>query len=121
MSWSTPKTNWDGDTDRFNYTEFNRIVENVRYCFQRAYAKHYITQADYVDFGNALDDIKYSGYDEYWDAEDFNYLETFVSDIAYICGITFTPVTFAPNGQFITYTELNRIETTVDDCHTFLS
>ena len=33
MAWVTPKTDWDRDTDRFNYTDYNRIKGNVELVY----------------------------------------------------------------------------------------
>lgn len=43
MSWSTPKTDWNGETvdgvytgDRFNAVDFNRIKNNLKYLRELA-------------------------------------------------------------------------------------
>ena len=120
MSWSTPKTNWQSD-DTYNYTDLNKTCDNIAYLFEQAISKGLIEQFWGEAYIEACGVIKISGYDKYWDASDFSGVEEMVGILAEICSIDFTPVTFAVNGQFITYTELNRLETAIGDCYTFLS
>ena len=52
-----------------------------------------------------------SDYTSFWNVDNFNILETNVEIVShFIEGVTSYKQTFYPNGKFISFTELNRIE-----------
>ena len=105
MAWSTPKTNWIV-TDRFNITDYNRIKNNIAWLHDKAekLLKHDI---DYNDMGADV-----SGYTGYRTAKQFNDFEQnvdIVNEEVFPRDLGETK-TFYPNGAFIDYNELNRLE-----------
>ena len=104
MSWVTPKTDWDNVTDKFNISDYNRIKGNLEFLANKAsdlYAKINID-----DMGVE------KTYNDYIYASDFNKIEEnlekinqsiFSQDIG-------DQQEFSPNGIFVKYDELNRIE-----------
>lgn len=104
VTWIEPKTNWL-PTDRFNFVDYNRIKNNLMYIHELAVELY--EQFDIEDMG---DDI--TSYEAYWDAETFNFFERNIETInknIYTQDFGDSQV-FYPNGIFITYDELNRIE-----------
>lgn len=102
--WKTPNVNWL-PTDRFNIEDFNRIKNNLEYLHERAVQL-------YLPFGisDMGDDILV--YTPYWDVDKFNAFERNLEEInkhIYIQDFGASQ-TFYPNGVFIQYNELNRIE-----------
>lgn len=102
--WKTPKTNWTIN-DRFNWADYNRIKNNLQHIYEMA------TQLwkpfDIEDMGEDI--TEYTGYVT---AESINQfernLETINKNIL-TQDFGFTK-TFYPNGVFIDWNELNRIE-----------
>lgn len=99
-----PKTNWIS-TDRMNLEDYNRIKNNISYLKEKA--NEINKKFEIQDMGADIID-----YLELWDYEKFNLFEDntekinqsiFTQDI----GIK---KTFYPNGMFIKYDELNRLE-----------
>ena len=104
MAWTTPKTDWVS-TDTFNITDFNRIKNNLEYLHDES--ESMFGQYDIIDMGSDL-----SSYAGFWDVSKFNAIEQNLATInqhliSADIGIT---LTFYPNGAFITFTELNRVE-----------
>ena len=104
MAWSTPKTNWTA-TDSFNIADYNRIKNNLKYLHDESeliYGSYSIT-----DMGSDL-----SSYAGFWDVSKFNSFEQNLKTINehMISSDIGQPMTFYENGGFITYAELNRIE-----------
>lgn len=103
MSWQTPKTNWS-DTDRFNIQDFNRIKNNLSMVL--ALLSCLYDDVEYEDMGEDAD-----AYSSYWSVEDFNLIEENVEIVGkHTDGVNPYKLTFYPNGNFIKYDELNRIE-----------
>lgn len=104
IEWVMPKTNWVS-TDRMNLEDYNRIKNNISYLKEKANEinKEFAIQ----DMGADIID-----YLELWDYEKFNLFE---DNIEKINQSIFTQdigikKTFYPNGMFIKYDELNRLE-----------
>lgn len=102
-TWTTPKTNWKS-TDYFNYWDFNRIKGNLAYLHE---------QVCLLCKDITIDNM---GTDKGWTtliyADDFNKFEKNLEKINLAC-YSFnigTTLRFYPNGGFIKYDELNRIE-----------
>ena len=104
MAWTTPKTDWVS-TDRFNIEDYNRIKNNLDYLYEVA-----ITLCIPFEISDMGDDI--TNYEAYWTADEFNLFEQNLETInnsVYVQEIGDTAF-FEPNGLFIDYEELNRIE-----------
>lgn len=102
--WHTPKTNWKKG-DKFNIDDYNRIKNNLEYI--RSVASFLIRQFNHEDMG---DDIE--SYAAYWDVDVFNMWERNI-ELAneHILKKDFgASQRFFPNGKFISFDELNRIE-----------
>ena len=65
--WTAPKTNW-GSTDYFNYTDYNRIKNNIAYL--RNLALTLYLDFPYEDMGDDK-----SGYADFPYADEFNAME----------------------------------------------
>lgn len=103
MNWITPKTDWTS-TDRFNIEDFNRIRSNTEIALR------YVSAVYGLPIEAVAENL--SDYSEVFRAEDFNEIENAIEVIGrYITDyeVGFKK-TFYPNGMFITYMELNRIE-----------
>ena len=103
MSWETPKTNWVA-TDFINYTDINRIANNLVWLRNRAiemYKRFTITS-----FTNK------TGYEDFIYADEINTLEQNLAKInerTYGFNIGETR-TYVANQPTLDYVELNRIE-----------
>lgn len=109
MAWVTPKTDWVA-TDRFNIEDFNRIKNNI--LFLQSWAREVFS---YVPLDNMGEDI--DSYTAYWNVDYFNAFENNIDALnegirQLDYGIK---MTFAENGYFINFTELNRIESATAD------
>ena len=104
MAWTTPKTNWT-DTDRFNIGDFNRIKNNLQYLHDESE----LIYGQYTIESMGTDISSYAGF---WDVDLFNAIENNLQTINehMINEPIGTKMTFYPNGVFIGYAELNRIE-----------
>lgn len=103
--WTEPKTNWT-DTDYFNYTDYNRIKNNIEYL--RSLSLDLYLDFPYEDMGDDK-----TGYADFPYADEFNALEdnldsikkhTFPFD-------TSEKKTWYENQATPTYKDLNRMET----------
>lgn len=104
--WKTPKIDWKA-TDRFNFSDYNRIKNNLSYL--RELAIKIWEPFEITDMGEDM-----ISYDSYWDVNVFN---AFEANIDIINEHMFTMdygirQVFYQNGIFIQYSELNRIEET---------
>lgn len=102
--WTTPKTDWTS-TDRFNKEDYNRIKNNLQYLHEEA-----CKLWDEFTIEDMGDDIT-----SYRENYDFKYFNAFESNVETINKNIFTQnygmrQNFYPNGVFIKYDELNRIE-----------
>ena len=105
MSWTEPKTDWN-ETDRFNISDFNRIKNNLAYLCDAVQAI-----CGYTEFEDMGNDINY--YEVMWDYNIFNAFESNldIMSMRFYGSLKFgNRLTFYPNGQFIQWKELNRIE-----------
>lgn len=104
MEWITPKTDWDPEIDRFNYTDFNRIKNNLLYLGE--YAKKIAWPVALEDMGSDRTRGEYPYADEINTISDN--LEKLVKGTypIYIGEKT----VYEDNGAFIGYADLNRIE-----------
>jgi len=103
-TWTSPKTDWVS-TDTFNLEDYNRIKNNIEYLAD--IIQTYVGTFDYTDMGDDL-----TNYTGYWNVAVFNAFETNLENMnaaSYMQDIGTTKA-FYENGVFITYTELNRIE-----------
>lgn len=100
--WQTPKTNWVA-TDPVNVTDYNRIVGNLNELQTLCQEMYTLTA---TDLGNTqtVSDYPYE--------DMLNAIETALSNLN-LASYNFdigTGVTFVANGDYIDYSELNRIE-----------
>ena len=119
MAWTTPKTNWNGDTaadgtyigDRFNAVDFNRIKNNLDYLRELAIKL-------YDEFAiNALGSDRTPA--DYFYADEINQLE---ENLTIINNNTLkrhygTAPTYVNNGRTMDFTELNRLESAILDLY----
>lgn len=104
VKWKTPKIDWK-PTDRFNFVDYNRIKNNLEYLHERAIQLY--ESFSIADMGQDI-----LAYTAYWDSDKFNLFERNLETInknVYTQNIGASQ-TFYPNGIFIKYDELNRIE-----------
>lgn len=105
--WKTPKTDWVS-TDKFNYVDYNRIKNNLTYLHQLAVSVW--QEFEMPDMGEDITE-----YTAFWDADIFNLFE---SNLELINQNIYTQdfgisQKFYPNGAFIKWDELNRIESAI--------
>lgn len=105
MGWITPKTNWS-KSDFFNLSDYNRIKNNLVYLKELA-------ESIYASFDSPNLGADISDYEHIWTPTEFNNIETALEKIFNASSLAITigsKTTFAYNGLFIQYGELNRIE-----------
>lgn len=123
MEWQTPKTNWkvsSGSTytgDYFNVSDYNRIKNNL-ICLTELADKLYVglsPEGTLLEANKTFNDIYF--------ADDFNQMETRLQSLneQTVKQDYGTSETFYQNGAFITYDELNRIESSCLDMYTRFS
>lgn len=115
MAWTIPKTYWK-ISDRFNIADYNRIKNNLAYLHEKAVELY--TSFEVQDMGSDK-----TSYADFFYADEINTMENNLDTIA---SNTFgkdygTKKTFADNGAFIDYNELNRIESASLDLYNQLS
>ena len=102
------KTNWVAN-DELLPEQFNRIIDNLEEINILALASSGMGNTSLEEL-----DLIISGYsaseDTVYLATWFNNIEANVSLLAKIVGFTWAKLTFYPNGQFIKWSELNRLE-----------
>ena len=106
-TWTTPKTDWVA-TDYFNWSDFNRIKNNLAYLHDEA-------EKVCPPFSvNSTSTADITSYEYIWLPSDINKLEqdltTIFQAVKYPDMSIGNQKTFSYNGAFINYTELNRIE-----------
>lgn len=102
-NWLPPKTDW-GVTDRFNVTDYNRIINNLR-CLKELSLKLYNAYSiENMGADNTISDFPY--------ATKINRIENNLETInLHTANFDIgSKKTYAVNGRFIDYNELNRIE-----------
>lgn len=118
MAWQTPKTDWSAHYDAtgaftgdyVNVVDYNRIKNNLMYLIDLAYPILYVPNVE-VSADKTVTDFYY--------ADEFNQIENGLQDLVdetnvYTYG---QRQTFTDNGVFISYDELNRIESAELDLH----
>lgn len=118
MAWSTPKTDWYGETtdgvysgDRFNATDFNRIKNNLEYLRELA-----IKMYDEFNIHSLGSDRAVGAY---FYADEINKLEENLNTInskSLKRSYGTTPV-YADNGNTPDFKELNRLEGAILDLY----
>ena len=118
MAWTTPKTDWkvtvtDGvyTGDYFNYTDYNRIKNNIIYL-----ASQPMPNVDIEDMGGdkSLGDLIYS--------RDFNAFENNLALIGKAVGYPYEDYPmFSANGNTPNFADLNQIESFCLDVYDVLS
>lgn len=107
IKWEEPKIDWKS-TDRFNFSDYNRIKNNISYVYRKATELN--KPFDIEDMGEDIND-----YASFWNVIYFNAWENniealnnnvFMKDYG-------TKQTFYENGAFIQYSELNRLESAI--------
>lgn len=109
IDWIIPKTDWKS-TDRFNISDYNRIRNDILFLRNKLSEINIFFEIE--DMGDDMTD--YSGY---WDFNIFNAIEKNVEKInSRMEKKDFGETkTFFPNGRFVTFDELNRIENAILD------
>lgn len=119
MAWTTPKTNWNGDSaadgtyigDRFNAVDFNRIKNNLDYLRELAIKM-------YDEF-----EIQALGSDrtpaDYFYADEINQLEENLNTINWntLRRSYGTAPIYVDNGNTMDFVELNRLESAMLDLY----
>lgn len=118
MAWSTPKTDWYGETvdgvytgDRFNAADFNRIKNNLVYLRELA-----IKMYDEFAIQNVGSDKTYK---DYFYADEINALE---ANLVTINNHSLkrsygTVLSYVDNGNVMDFKELNRLEGAILDLY----
>ena len=106
-TWTTPKTDWVA-TDYFNWSDFNRIKNNLAYLHDEA-------EKVCPPFSvNSTSTSNITSYSYIWNPSDINKLEqdltAIFNAVKYSDMGIGTQKSFTYNGAFIDYKELNRIE-----------
>lgn len=118
MAWSTPKTDWNGETvdgvyigDRFNAVDFNRIKNNLEYLRELAIKMYEEFSIQSLGSDRTPKDFFYA--DEINTLEDNlktinnNSLKRFYGNV---------PV-YVDNGNTMDFKELNRLESAILDLY----
>ena len=119
MAWTTPKTNWNGDSaadgtyigDRFNAVDFNRIKNNLDYL--RELAIKLYEEFSLVSLGEDRTPV------DYFYADEINQLEenlNTVNDNTLQRSYGTAP-TYVDNGNTMDFVELNRLESAILDLY----
>lgn len=103
MAWIEPKTDWV-ETDRFNIEDFNRIKNNLAWLYK--FSLNFFNMYSIEPMGENIE-----SYESYWNVDTFNKFERNLDRIGEKAKIDVgDSTTFYYNGLFITFEELNRIE-----------
>lgn len=118
MSWSTPKTDWNGETvggvytgDRFNAVDFNRIKNNLEYLRELAIKMYDEFAIQSVGSDKTVKDYFY--------ADEINALEAnlVIINTRSLKRSYGTAPTYAANGNTMDFKELNRLEGAILDLY----
>lgn len=123
MTWETPKTNWYGKSDSngnytgdyFNVADFNRIKNNLVYLHDLA-----ITMYDNFNITDLGNDRTYS---DYFYASEINSMVDNRDTINYhtVKKVYKALPTYVDNGNTMTYSELNLLESSILDLYNWLT
>ena len=102
------KTNW-AKTDYLLPAQFNRIVSNLEEINVLALATKGSGNTQLQSLDNTISNYSANENTVYL-ASLFNNIEINVQLLASLVGITWIRLAFYPNGQFIKWSELNRLE-----------
>lgn len=118
MAWSTPKTDWNGETvdgvyigDRFNAVDFNRIKNNLEYLRELAIKMYEEFSIQSLGSDRTLKDFFY--------ADEINALEDNLKTInnnSLKRSYGNVPV-YVDNGNTMDFKELNRLESAILDLY----
>lgn len=119
MAWQTPKTNWKAQYDVtglfigdfFNVTDYNRIKNNLLHL--REMAARLMGNVPVITVGaDKHYPSSHNMENDYFYADEINLIEDGLAALdARLPFVDFgSKKTYYPNGAFIDYTELNRIE-----------
>lgn len=123
MAWTAPKKNWYGKRlsngaysgDRFNYSDYNRIKNNITEVYNIAFPIY--PDLVITDMGNdkKVTDFLY--------AEDINAFESNIDAINKYTKINSVAdmLVFNENGQLPDYNEFNRIESDIETLYNYVS
>lgn len=118
MAWTTPKTDWYGETisgvytgDRFNASDFNRIKNNLSYLRDLAVKLYDEFSIDSIGEDKTPADFFY--------AEEINKMERNLDTINdnTLKQSYGTSPSYSDNGKTMDYTELNRLEKAILDLY----
>lgn len=123
MAWQTPKTDWYGYVnsdgvyigDYFNYTDFNRIKNNLEFLHNLA-----VKLYDSFDIVSIGTDKTTS---DYFYADEINHLEQNLNTIntkTINASYGSTP-TYSANGYIMDFEELNRLESAILSLYNYLN
>jgi hypothetical protein len=104
MAWITPKTNWQS-TDYINTEDYNRIQGNLQ---------HIANECSLIIQAYATQDIDDLPYAEKWNIAENNLDE--INQLTYEFELG-AKKQFMPNGNYIDYVELNRLEKAIAKIH----
>lgn len=106
------KKNWV-KTDELLPAQFNRIISNLEEINILALASSGMGNEQLQSLDEIISTYSASENTVYFSSW-FNNVESNVSLLAKIVGFSWTKATFYPNGQFIKWSELNRLETEME-------
>lgn len=113
-SWEQPRTDWN-PYDAFNVPDYDRINGNMIFLQEAGKILGYAASLEKCG--------AYSGMDgRPWECKDFNIMESNLESLCVALGNANagTSKIFVDNGPFVTWDELNRIESTTFELYQIL-
>lgn len=110
MSWTEPKTNWT-ENDYFNIEDYNRIKNNIDYLMKEV--GYVVKPVDGTDMGEDVTSTLVV-----WKSEQFNAIENNMDKVMIAMSDEFDTRRYFPNGAFVNWDSLNRIEQACLDTYT---
>ena len=105
MAWITPKTDWKS-SDYINYSDINRIINNLKYLHDRA-EQHFVIG----EFTTMTDKL---GFSDMFYPDEMNAIEDNVDVVNAVCSLDIgTKTVYAGNAVGPDYVEFNRIENAI--------